>query len=73
MKKMNPSNALMRKSVVTVAVTYIAGRVKCLTENPWGASSIPTRSQTFVEIDHVIISMAILLPSSLPLIQEGLL
>ena len=40
------------------------------TADPGVASSIPTRSNTYVEIDHVIISMVILL---LPLIQEGLL
>ena len=37
--------------------------------SPGVVSSIPDRSQTFVEIDHEILSMAILL---LPLIQEGL-
>ena len=31
---------------------------------PWAASSIPARSYTFVEIDHEIISMVILLPSA---------
>ena len=41
-----------------------------LTADPGVASSIPARSKTFVEIDHEIISMVILL---LPLIQEGLL
>ena len=35
-----------------------------LTANPGVASSIPTRSHTFVEIDHEIISMFILLPSA---------
>ena len=41
-----------------------------MTADPGVASSIPTRSHTFVEIDHEIISMVI---SSLPLIQDGLL
>ena len=34
-----------------------------LTADPGVLSSIPTRSHTFVEIDHEIISMVILLPS----------
>ena len=36
----------------------------CLTADPGGASSIPAWSHTFVETDHKIISMAILLPSA---------
>ena len=36
----------------------------CLTADPGVASSIPVRSHTFVEIDHEIISRAILLPSA---------
>ena len=36
----------------------------CLTANPGVASSIPAWSHTFVEIDHEIISTAILLPSA---------
>ena len=36
----------------------------CLTADPGVASSIPARSHTFVEIDHEIISMVILLPSA---------
>ena len=35
-----------------------------LTADPGVASSIPARSQSFVEIDHEIISMVILLPSA---------
>ena len=35
-----------------------------LTTNPGLASSIPTRSHTFVVIDHEILSTAILLPSA---------
>ena len=34
----------------------------CLTADPGVASLIPARSHTFVEIDHEIISTAILLP-----------
>ena len=36
----------------------------CLTADPGVVSSIPARSQTFVEIDHEIISTVILLPSA---------
>ena len=36
----------------------------CLTTDPGVASSIPVRSHTFLEIDHEIISTAILLPST---------
>ena len=38
--------------------------VTCLTAAPRVASSIPAQYHTFVEIDHEIISMAILLPST---------
>ena len=36
----------------------------CLTADPGFVSSIPTRSHTLAEIDHEIISTAILLPSA---------
>ena len=36
----------------------------CLTADPGVARSIRHRSHTFVEIDHEIISMVILLPSA---------
>ena len=36
----------------------------CLTADPGIASSIPAWSHTFVEFDHEIISMVILLPSA---------
>ena len=36
----------------------------CLTADPGVASSIPVRSNTFVEIDHEMISTVILLPSA---------
>ena len=36
----------------------------CLAANSGVASSIPARSHTFAEIDHEIISTAILLPSA---------
>ena len=35
----------------------------CLTADPGVPSSLPARSHTFIEYDHKIISMAILLPS----------
>ena len=47
---------------------FIWGRkaqsVTCLTADPGAESSISARSHTFVEIDHEIISMVILLPSA---------
>ena len=53
---------------------YLPGRVAqsvtclatdaCLTADPGVASSIPARSHSFVEIDHEIASMVILLPSA---------
>ena len=36
----------------------------CLTADPGVASLIPTRSLTFAEIDHEIISIVIFLPSA---------
>ena len=36
----------------------------CLTEDPGVTSSIPARSDTFMEIDHEVISTIILLPSA---------
>ena len=36
----------------------------CLTADPGVTSLYPTRSHTFVEIDHEIISTVILLPST---------
>ena len=48
---------------VAQSVTYLATDA-CLTADPGIASSIPARSNTFVEIDHEIISTVILLPSA---------
>ena len=48
---------------VAQSVTCLATDV-CLTADPGVSSSIPARSHTFVEIDHEIISTAILLPSA---------
>ena len=50
---------------VAQSVTCLATHA-CLTANPGVASLIPVRSHTFVEIDHEIISMVILLPSADP-------
>ena len=48
---------------VAQSVTCLATDAS-LTADPGVASSIPARSHTFVEIDHEIISMVILLPSA---------
>ena len=48
---------------VAQSVTCLATDAS-LTADPGVASSIPARSYTFVEIDHEIISTAILLPSA---------
>ena len=48
---------------VAQSVTCLATDA-CLTADPGVASSIPARSHTFVEIDHEIISMVILPPST---------
>ena len=42
----------------------VAQSVTCLTADPEVRSWIPAQFHTFVEIDHEIISMAILLPSA---------
>ena len=48
---------------VAQSVTCLATDA-CLTADPGVTSSIPARYHTFVEIDHEIISMVILLPSA---------
>ena len=48
---------------VAQSVTCLATDA-CLTADPEVAGSIPVRSHTFVEIDHEMISMVILLPSA---------
>ena len=48
---------------VAQSVTCLATDTR-LTADPGVASSIPAWSHTFVEIDHEIISMVILLPSA---------
>ena len=51
------------KGRVAQSVTCLATDAS-LTADPGVASSIPARSNTFVEIDHEIISTVILLPSA---------
>ena len=46
------------------AVGNVSGYRYSLTADPGVGSSIPARSHTFVEIDHEIIYMVILLPSA---------
>ena len=48
----------------TQAPGPIAQSVTCLTADPGVVSSIQAQSHTFVKIDHEIISMGILLPST---------
>ena len=48
---------------VAQSVTCLATDA-CLTADPGVASSIPVRSQTFVEIDHEMISTVILISSA---------
>ena len=43
---------------------WVVQSVTCLNEDPGVASLIPARSHTFLEIDHEIISAAILLLSA---------
>ena len=55
---------------VNTTLSRVAQSATCLatdaslTADPGVASSIPARSHTFMEIDHEIISMVILLPSA---------
>ena len=75
MSKLTGHHSIFRKNSIYGA--NIPGRVAqlvtclatdaCLTADPGVASSIPARYHTFVEIDHEIISMVILL---LPLIYS---
>ena len=46
------------------AVGNMSGNRLSLTADPGVASSLPARSHTFEEINHVIISTVILLPSA---------
>ena len=53
----------MKQGRAAQSVTCLATDAS-LTADPGVVSSIPARSHTFVEIDHEIISMVILLPSA---------
>ena len=63
-------NPYFTTSYIVAVPGHIAQAVTCLatdaslTADPGVASLIPARSHTFVEIDHEIISSAILLPSA---------
>ena len=57
------SHKFLRLGRVAQSVTCLATDAS-LTADPGVASSIPVRSYTFVEIDHEMISTAILLPSA---------
>ena len=48
---------------VTQSVTFLTADT-CLTADPGAASSILARFHTFLEIDHEIISLDILFPST---------
>ena len=52
------------KCIVSRLILLYVATDACLTADPGVASSIPVWSHTFVEIDHEIISMVILLPSA---------
>ena len=57
------SSCMQIRSCVAQSVMCLATDAK-LTADQGVASSTPARSHTFVEIDHEIISMAILVPSA---------
>ena len=72
LKQLGCKLAMHRGSIAPTHLLNILGRVAqwvtfltadtCLTADPGVATLIPTRSHTFMEIDHGIISTAILLP-----------
>ena len=62
-KQFQPQNSSHIQGRIGQSVTCLAVDAK-LTANPGVVSSIPARSHAFVEIDHEIISMIILLPSA---------
>ena len=51
-------------SCAAQSVTCLVTDARLMNADPRVASSIPARFHTFVEIDHEIISMVILLPST---------
>ena len=59
---------LCARSIMLIFILYVPDRVAksvtCLTADPGVTSLIPAWSRTFMEIDHEIISEAILLPSA---------
>ena len=63
----------MMKTVKSIIVNMMPGpvaqSVTSLATDPGATSSIPARSHTFMEIDHELIYIVILLP----LIKEGLM
>ena len=59
-----PVLGISHNHVQTTAPGGIGQSLICLTADPGVASLIPVRSHNFVEIDHEIISTAILLPSA---------
>ena len=71
---LHPTNTIILPASVCLRNHIIPGRVvqsvtclatyASLTADPGVASLIPARSHTFVEMDHEIISMVILLPSA---------
>ena len=64
--KCNPTQvhtSVERPGCVAQSVTCLTAD-KCLTADPGVTSLIPAWSHTFVEVDHEIISKAILLPSA---------
>ena len=64
----NVYEQLSKPGRVAQSVTCLVTDAK-LTADPGVASLIPARSHTFVEIDHEIISTAILLPSAEPFMK----
>ena len=53
-----------KKKNVLIELGHVAWSVHCRTADPGVSGSFTALSHTFVEIDHVIISTAILLPST---------
>ena len=62
-KRINHNYAPIALGCIAQSVICLAADM-CLTADPGVARLIPFRSQTFMEIDHKIISTVILLPSA---------
>ena len=56
---------MYQAACIALSVTCLSADT-CQTADPGVASSITARSHTFIEIDHEIISMALLLPFASP-------